>query len=102
MVPWADTKGSLESLCVDAARNADKAVGAHVDCFLALLAADKWPSPSRFGKAWLRSNLAGRCSVDPFIPLGKVFNEQRHDNLIPLGDACFKRIVDVLSGIGRA
>jgi hypothetical protein len=101
MVPWTDIEGNLESMCVDAARNADKVVGAHVDSFLALLGGDQWPSPSRFGKAWLRSNLAGRCDVDPFVPLGRVFNEKKHENLIPLGDASFDRIVAVLSGIAR-
>lgn len=102
MVPWTDREGNLESLCVDAARNADRDVGGHVDYFLALLAADRWASPSRVGKAWLRSNLAGRCESDPFIPLGRVFNERRHENLIPVGDGSFDRIADVLRSIGRA
>ncbi len=100
MIPWTATEGTLESLCVDATRNADKAVGSHVDHFLALLAAEKWTSVSRRGKAWLRTDLAGRCEVDPFVPLGRVFSEKRHEDLIPLLDASFTRLANALAGIG--
>jgi hypothetical protein len=78
MIPWTNVEGNLESLCEDAARDADAAVGGHVDTFLALAGSDRWASPSRRGKAWLRSNLAVRCEVDPFVPLGRIFNERRY------------------------
>jgi hypothetical protein len=102
MVPWTDVKGNLETLCVDAAKDADTAISGHVQTFMDLVKAGKWPSPSRIGKAWLRSNLAVRCEADPFVPLGKVFNDKRHENLIPVKHKSFNRIADFLSKVGKA
>ena len=83
-------------------KDADATIGAHVQTFMDLVKTEKWPSPSRIGKAWLRSNLAVRCEVDPFVPLGKAFNEKRHESLIPLKHKSFNRIADFLSGVGKA
>jgi hypothetical protein len=102
MVPWTDVKGNLESMCVDAAKEADKTIGGHVQTFLAMVKAEAWPSPSRYGKAWLRSNLAVRCEVDPFVPLGKVFREKRHEALIPVTDKSFNQIATFLSKVGKS
>jgi hypothetical protein len=97
MIPWADQEGTLESLCCDSAREADKAAGASVDTFLDLVHANLWQSKSRSGKAWLRSNLAVRCS-DPFVALGDIFDENRYRRLIPITvrDQSFKQIAEVL------
>lgn len=84
MLPWTNEHGHLESLCVEAAKSTSAPMASHVSAFLALAGADNWPSQSRHGKAWLRSSLAVRCEVDPFVPLGKVFSETRHANLIPV------------------
>lgn len=98
MVPWTDQEGNLECLCCDAAREADKEVGASVDTFLDLVHSNLWESKSRSGKAWLRANLAARCS-DPFVALGDVFHESRNRRLIPITvrDGSFKRIAEVLA-----
>jgi hypothetical protein len=101
MVPWTGVEGTLEGLCVDAAKDADKTTGAHVDAFLATLKAETWQSNSRFGKAWLRSNLAARCAVDPFVPLGKAFNDKKHAGLIPIKHKSFKQIADFLAKVGK-
>jgi Protein of unknown function (DUF3226) len=101
MVPWTGMEGTLETLCVDAAKHANVTMGGHTDHFLAVIGADKWPSPTRRGKAWLRSNLAARCESDPFIPLGKVFSEAKHAGLIPLGHGSFNQIADFLAKVGK-
>jgi Protein of unknown function (DUF3226) len=99
MIPWTDKQGTLESMLLEAARKADRGVGNHVDMFLSLLIAERWASPTRKDKAWLRTNLAGRCENDPFIPLGRVFTEGRHEGLIPVGDPSFDYIADLLSSM---
>ncbi len=96
MIPWASLNGHLERLCVPSARDADKTIGKDVDTFMALIGAEKWNNDSRFGKAWLRTNLAVRCVVDPFVALGKVFDEDKHHQLIPVNHSSFKDIADFL------
>jgi hypothetical protein len=96
MIPWAEERGHLERLCCDAAKYSDKTVGGHIDTLMGLLHADKW-TQSRFGKAWLRTNLAARCERDPFIPLGVIFEENRYADMIPLDHPSFQRIADFLS-----
>lgn len=98
MIPEPGVNGNLETLCVAPAREADRQTAAHVDTFSALVGADIWTSESRKGKMWLRSLLAVRCTHDPFVPLGKVFTEQRNRQLIPLGHASLDRIANLLAG----
>jgi hypothetical protein len=97
MIPWAGERGHLERLCVDAARAADQRIGRNVDAFLDLIGADRWNNDSRYGKAWLRTNLAARCERDPFVPLGRVFDEPANQSLIPLGHPSFDKIKTVLA-----
>jgi hypothetical protein len=96
MVPWTNEHGHLERMCVEAARDANKNIAMHVDTFMNLIRAEGWQNQSRFGKAWLRVNLAARCSRDPFIALGSVFAYARHNALIPIDHSSFDRIADVL------
>jgi hypothetical protein len=98
MIPWTETHGTLESLCVEAARKAHAKSATHVDAFLDLAHWATWTSESRRGKAWLRSNLAIR-SRDPFVQLGSVFEEPKYRPLIPISRdvESFKRIADVLA-----
>ena len=83
-------------MCIEAARSADGAVGGHIDMFMNLIAAERWKNESRFGKAWLRTNLAARCVRDPFVALGHVFNDPQYQELIPVNHSSFKRIIEVL------
>jgi hypothetical protein len=96
MMPWTDENGHLEKLCVAAARQADKKMAEKVDTFMATINSDKWKSESRVGKAWLRTNLAARCVPDPFVPLGRVFEDAPLRNLIPVTHSSFDVIADVL------
>jgi hypothetical protein len=96
MVPWTQEHGNLERMCVEAARDANKSVAAHIDTFMSLIGAGTWQNESRFGKAWLRINLAARCTRDPFIALGRVFRDARYNGLIPLDHSSFDRIAGVL------
>lgn len=96
MVPWTQVHGHLESLCCDAADDADRTAGARIDDFLALSGDENW-TISRRGKAWLRTNLAVRCEPDPFVPLGRVFDEARFQHLIPVGHASLNPVADFLA-----
>jgi hypothetical protein len=96
MMPWQDVNGHLEKLCVDAARDADKGMGQKVDTFMATIHSERWQNESRVGKAWLRTNVAARCAPDPFVPLGRVFEEAPLRHLIPVTHASFDQIADVL------
>jgi hypothetical protein len=98
MIPRFGEKGHLEKLCGAAARDADKTIGNHVDTFMSLVKAETWNDESRLTKAWLRVDLAVRCKNDPFIPLGVLFTERRHDHLIPLhAHSSFNEIAKALS-----
>jgi len=96
MIPWTDVNGHLERLCVDAARDAEKNIAAKIDTFMATLNSEKWNNESREGKAWLRTNLAARCASDPFVPLGRVFEEAQLRHLIPITHQSFNPIADFL------
>jgi hypothetical protein len=100
MIPWTGEKGHLEKLCNPSTRNANKTVGVHIDTFMSLICAENWQNDSRFGKAWLRINLASRCESDPFVALGHVFEERKHSSLIPLDDSSFDRIANFLASFG--
>jgi hypothetical protein len=98
MIPWTGENGHLEYLCCDSAEDADATIGSRVNDFIALCGGDDDWTVSRYGKAWLRSNLAVRCERDPFVALGSAFNNQRFQNLIPVNHASFDRIADFLAG----
>lgn len=99
MLPAANVHGHLETLCQPAAREADRGMANHVDTFLNLARFERWTSASRQGKAWLYANLAVRCEQDPDVPLYRVFDESRFDDLIPTGHSCFQPLADFLRGI---
>ncbi len=97
MIPWTGQNGHLEKLCNDSANDSDKKIGGHVTAFMGLLAASNWKNESRFGKAWLRANLAARCERDPFVPLGVVFEDDRNKDLIPVDHKSFDPVANFLS-----
>lgn len=97
MIPWVDRDGHLELLCREAARHANRQIGADVDTFMGLLHSDRWPSDSRRGKTWLRVCLAAACERDPFVPLGLVFRESPYQQLIPVDHPSFQAIADILA-----
>ncbi len=97
MIPWANEKGCLETLCLNAARSVNAEIAENVDRFLALVRTENWDSDVRKDKMWLRSMLAVSHERDPFVFLGNVFREQREDRLlIPLNHRRFDAIADVL------
>lgn len=98
MLPADGDSGNLETLCTDAARRADMEKAGHVDTFAALVRTERWDSACHKGEMWLRSNLAARCERDPFVTLRNVFTVPRNQFLIPLNDACFNAISEVLNG----
>lgn len=97
MIPPDGAPGNLETLCIEAARKANKLMARKVDDFAALVKTDKWGSECRKGEMWLRSNLAARCERDPFVTLRNVFTVPRNRFLIPLDCSSFKAISDVLT-----
>ncbi|CAN5677639.1 hypothetical protein BH10PSE6_BH10PSE6_37290 [soil metagenome] len=99
MVPWAGEKGHLEKMCIEAARDAHRPTGTHVDTFMDLIHSDRWNNESRHAKAWLRASLAARCERDPFVALGDVFSESRYQPLIPVDHPSFVRIANFLSAL---
>jgi hypothetical protein len=96
MVPWENEHGSLERMCVEAARSTDRKIGTDVDHFLSTIHADRWKSETRFNKAWLRTNLAVRCERDPFVALGHIFSDNHHYGLIPVDHPSLDRIAGEL------
>lgn len=100
MIPWDDKPGNLETLCLDAAKNAQANIAGFVDQFAAQAQVDRWSNENRKKEMWLRSNLAARCERDPFVTLRNVFTDQRNQHLIPLDHASFQNISDVLTSFG--
>jgi hypothetical protein len=95
MLPWTKEHGHLEYLCCDSADDADRTAASRIDDLLALCGADKWTN-SRWGKAWLRANLAIRCEQDPFVALGHVFSDARYQHLIPVDHPSLNQIAAFL------
>jgi hypothetical protein len=95
MMPTHQDCGHLESQCIHAARRSDPPSAIITDNMMAVAHADAWLSQSRRDKAWLRLNLAIRCS-DPFVPLGRIFSETKYQHLIPVSDAAFAGILAAL------
>jgi hypothetical protein len=96
MLPLNGEQGHLERILVEPTRDTNNQCATHVDNFLANLVADKWKNDSRYGKAWLRSNLAARCVSDPFVTLGDALAEPRFSYLISLQHASLSPIIAYL------
>jgi hypothetical protein len=101
MLPWTNEKGTMEAVCIGAAREAHKQDGRRIDDFMGFIGAQQWTNESRRGKAWLRSNLAIRCEKDPFISMGDAISDPRHQDLIDFTDNSLDRIARVLAKVGR-
>lgn len=97
MIPWENEIGSLETLCLDAARRPNNQVANDVDYFAAKIGFENWDRQTRKSKMWLRTMLAACCEHDPFVFLGNVFRYRKNQHLIPLDHHCFDRVSDVLS-----
>ena len=98
MLPWRDTPGTLESLCVQSARESEPILSEHIDTFAAAIGQPEWESSVRKNKMWLRTSLAARHR-NPFVFLGKVFREDR--GLIPLSHNSFDTVSSFVSGIAN-
>jgi hypothetical protein len=94
MIPWADAAGNLESLCLQSAMDAAPAMALCVDAFATCTTAGTWPEVSRLSQMKLRSILAARHKSNPFIGIGRVWNEDA--SLIPLQHASFDQITGLL------
>jgi len=95
MMPTHQEHGHLESQCLHAARRANGHAATTTDNMMALAHADAWDSQSRRDKAWLRVNLAIGCP-DPFVPLGRIFEQPKYQNLIPVTDSAFAGILQAI------
>jgi hypothetical protein len=76
-------------------------VAQQTDAYLALVQAERWNDPSRYSKAWLRSNLAVR-SDRPTLQLHSIFKDGPWD-LIPAGSGsgAFNDLTAYLSTFSR-
>ncbi|HWB61777.1 MAG TPA: DUF3226 domain-containing protein [Chthoniobacteraceae bacterium] len=96
MLPWADEPGCLDSLCLQAACNQRPHYVACIEQFVTCVKALDWPISS-LHKLKLRCLLSSACKQDPNTPLVHVWKSNRRDeNLVPLNDPCFGRIVEFL------
>jgi hypothetical protein len=93
-------RGTLELQCYDIAKSPNPRVASNTDKFMDDLEAGsfdamRW-SNTRFGKAWLRSNLAARGD-DPCAQLGELFRDQ--SNLFNRRDPSIDVIVNFLANL---
>lgn len=100
MIPWTNENGSLESFCIEAASSTKPLVnGDWTTDYLKRSGAENWANETRYGKAWIRSNLAIRHDKEPDIWLGSLFRDDKSHHLIPLKHKSFKRVADYLNSI---
>lgn len=97
MLPWRGRRGCLETLCLDAAREAtDRSVGVMrcVEGFARCTGADGWPA-SKLSKMQLQAMLVGQNKRNPCVSLSNVWRDELP--FIPLDHACFDDLCEFLS-----
>ena len=90
-----DKAGGLETLCVEALTGLTRQYAKVRKCaesFLKCSGVDKWGNQEKIDKARFQALIAGGNKDDPNKSLKRALE---HD-LIPLGNACFKPVVDFL------
>jgi hypothetical protein len=92
LIPWHDQPGNLECLCLPAAVHAAGGLSKCVDDFADCAGVEQWGRANAEGKMKLRSLLAAGHRSDPFIGLGRVWNDA--PALIPLDHSGFDRVWD--------
>jgi hypothetical protein len=95
MIPWANERGNLETLCLGPAMGVSSVLANCVDAFAACVSVSGWPSGAKLDAMKLRSLLAASHPRNPFIGLGRVWSDA--PGLIPLTDASFDRIAAFLA-----
>ncbi len=92
MIPGADTRGTLETLLLQAIRGADSALLDCVDEFASCLdISDSW-SENKRAKMKLHSLIAGCCKQDPASSLSWVWGKS--GNPVPIDSSHFDEIAE--------
>lgn len=86
---------------MEAARYYDGRLAGFVDSFAAQVRTDQWQRENSKNKFWLRSMLAAAWERDPFIFLGKVFNDPRASQIIPTNHRSFDDFAAILDQFAR-
>jgi len=102
MIPLGGAIGTLESFCLQAARNKHIPTHNKIEHFATDVGAHNWDD-IRSNKMKLRTSLAVRCERDPFISLQNVFGDPRYraSDLIPLMDNSFSPLEMALREFAR-
>lgn len=94
ILPWIDTPGNLEGLCLKSATTASPAMAACVEAFATCAEVGKWVDATKADKMRLVSMISAQHQANPPIGFGRVWKEA--PGLIPLSDPCFDEIAAVL------
>jgi len=95
MIPTAGAAGALETLCLEAAARANPATMACVEQFAECSNISNW-TRSKQDKMKLRALIAALHKTNPDLSLASLWD--KNPDLIPLNDAAFTPIADVLAG----
>lgn len=96
MVPGKGKVGALETLCFEAASRNRQEAAACVDQFARCARTNQW-DPQKRAKMNLRSLLTSIHRPNPDIGFGKIWKDA--PDLIPIGDAAFTPIANILRRI---
>jgi hypothetical protein len=95
MLPRTGIDGSLDTMCLTAAKNHAPAISRCVDTFTQCAHSDAWPLTT-LAKMKLRSIFSVSWEDDPNISPAYVWSE--NTNLVPLTDHVFSDVVTFLRG----
>ncbi len=94
ILPWIDTPGNLESLCLKSAVAASPTMAACVDAFAACAEVGEWSDTTKADKMRLVSMISAQHQANPPIGFGRIWKDA--SGLVPLNHPCFDRVAAVL------
>ena len=101
LIPGTDRSGALETLCLDAARQAAPTLADCVDAFAVCAGVPSWQSENRRDKMRFRSLIAAGYEANPEISPTRFWSEGPGHTIVPLDHAGFDRISDFLCELSQ-
>ncbi len=94
MIPWLNVKGSLDTMCLEAAMKKAPAIASCVEKFAKCAKTNEWPITKQ-AKMKLRSLISAAYDKNPYLPPSWVW--KNNTSLVPLSDPVFNQVASFLS-----
>ncbi|MGE0717014.1 MAG: DUF3226 domain-containing protein [Alphaproteobacteria bacterium] len=100
MIPIENDVGCLETMLIDALRESNRNLAAHVDQFRALVCARNW-LPLYQDKLWTQSMISASVPKDPFISLRAFIQDPKMHPFLPIGHPIFNSLARIITTFAR-